>query len=404
MEALSGMLVIRKEKGYTSNDVVARLRGILKMKKIGHTGTLDPDAEGVLPVCLGNATKLVDLIADRDKEYETVARLGIRTDTQDLSSSATVLEEMPEGEVVSKLKRLAESDDGGDTEQACGALAWHDSAGSDEHGGPETVSGTLGRHCPVKSAEGWAASWQEAVLNRALQSFLGDYEQLPPMYSARKVNGRRLYEYARQGIEVERRTSTVRIHEITLLSVELPWVRFRVRCSKGTYIRTLCEDLGQKLGTGAAMEYLLRTRVGMFRLTDARTLGEIEQLVCRDEADPYRLIRPLVMPVDAFFQDCPAGRTAPEDDFRLQNGNALTVGQLQIPAAGAAAATGEGDAMDAGKKFAAEPCNQGGPRRGGAVRTEMPERVRAYDSQGKFCGLYKWSPEKSRYMAEKMFL
>lgn len=350
MEGLSGMLVIRKEKGYTSNDVVAKLRGILHMKKIGHTGTLDPDAEGVLPVCLGNATKLVDLIADRDKEYEAVARLGIRTDTQDLSSSATVLEEMPECEVVSKLQRLAERDEGGDTNQAHGASA---------------------RHVFVESDVGRAASWQEAVLNRALQSFLGDYEQLPPMYSARKVNGRRLYEYARQGIEVERRTSTVRIHEITLLSVELPRVRFRVRCSKGTYIRTLCEDLGQKLGTGAAMEYLLRTRVGMFRLADARTLDEIEQLVSRDDADPYHLIRPLVMPVDAFFQDCPAGKTAPEDDFRLRNGNALTGEQLGIA---------------------------------GSVRTEMPERVRAYDSQAKFCGLYRWRPEKGRYMAEKMFL
>ena len=371
MEALSGMLVIRKEKGYTSNDVVARLRGILHMKKIGHTGTLDPDAEGVLPVCLGNATTLVDLIADRDKEYEAVARLGIRTDTQDLSSSATVLEEMPECEVVSKLQRLAERDEGGDTNQAHGAAVRHCSAGMEADRGTEPAYGASARHVFVESDVGRAASWQEAVLNRALQSFLGDYEQLPPMYSARKVNGRRLYEYARQGIEVERRTSTVRIHEITLLSVELPRVRFRVRCSKGTYIRTLCEDLGQKLGTGAAMEYLLRTRVGMFRLADARTLDEIEQLVSRDDADPYHLIRPLVMPVDAFFQDCPAGKTAPEDDFRLRNGNALTGEQLGIA---------------------------------GSVRTEMPERVRAYDSQAKFCGLYRWSPEKGRYMAEKMFL
>lgn len=371
MEALSGMLVIRKEKGYTSNDVVARLRGILHMKKIGHTGTLDPDAEGVLPVCLGNATKLVDLIADRDKEYEAVARLGIRTDTQDLSSSATVLEEMPECEVVSKLQRLAERDEGGDTNQAHGAAVRHCSAGMEADRGTEPAYGASARHVFVESDVGRAASWQEAVLNRALQSFLGDYEQLPPMYSARKVNGRRLYEYARQGIEVERRTSTVRIHEITLLSVELPRVRFRVRCSKGTYIRTLCEDLGQKLGTGAVMEYLLRTRVGMFRLADARTLDEIEQLVSRDDADPYHLIRPLVMSVDAFFQDCPAGKTAPEDDFRLRNGNALTGEQLGIA---------------------------------GSVRTEMPERVRAYDSQAKFCGLYRWSPEKGRYMAEKMFL
>ena len=358
MEGLSGMLVIRKEKGYTSNDVVAKLRGILHMKKIGHTGTLDPDAEGVLPVCLGNATKLVDLIADRDKEYEAVARLGIRTDTQDLSSSAAVLEEMPECEVVSRLRRLAGTDENGDTEPAHGAAV---------------------RHCPVESDESRAVFWQEAVLRRALQSFLGDYEQLPPMYSARKVNGRRLYEYARQGLEVARRASTVQIYEIKLLSVDLPRVRFRVRCSKGTYIRTLCEDLGQKLGTGAAMEYLLRTRVGVFRLSDARTLDEIERMICREDEDPYRLIRPFVMPVDAFFQDCPRGQTAPEDDFRLRNGNALTREQLGIADAGDAA--GEG-----------------------AARTEMPERVRVYDSQRKFCGLYRWNPERSRYMAEKMFL
>ena len=160
---MDGVIVIRKEKGFTSHDVVAKLRGILHMKKIGHTGTLDPDAEGVLPVALGKATRLVDMITDKEKTYEAVMRLGVVTDTQDM---------------------------------------------------------------------------------------------VPPMYSALKVNGKKLYELAREGKTVERKPRPVHFYEIEILDISFPLVRFRVTCSKGTYIRTLCHDIGEKLCCGAAMESL----------------------------------------------------------------------------------------------------------------------------------------------------
>ena len=237
-----GMMTIYKEAGYTSSDVVARLRGILHMKKIGHTGTLDPDAEGVLPVtldpdaegvlpvCLGNGTKLCELIADRDKEYVAVMRLGVTTDTQDMSGE--VLTKVPEEEVRQRVT-------------------------------PSLVE--------EKAAE-----------------FVGEISQVPPMYSAVKVNGKRLYEYARQGRTVERKARTITIYELEITKIDLPLVTMRVRCSKGTYIRTLCHDLGQELGTGAAMEHLLRTRVGQFRLENAIRLDDAENIMKSD--DPARAI------------------------------------------------------------------------------------------------------------------
>ena len=188
-------MTIYKEAGYTSSDVVARLRGILHMRKIGHTGTLDPDAEGVLPVCLGKGTKLCELIADRDKEYVAVLRLGTVTDTQDMSG--TVLRSIPDEEVI---KRVT----------------------------PE-------------------------ALEEAAAKFRGPIRQVPPMYSAVKIGGKRLYELARQGRTVERPAREVTIYELEIINAALPLVTLRVRCSKGTYIRTLCQDLGEELGTGGAM-------------------------------------------------------------------------------------------------------------------------------------------------------
>ena len=185
---MDGVIVIRKEKDFTSHDVVAKLRGILHMKKIGHTGTLDPDAEGVLPVALGKATRLVDMITDKEKTYEAVMRLGVVTDTQDMSG--TVLSQAAELHVT------------------------------------------------------------EEELRAAIESFAGDYMQVPPMYSALKVNGKKLYELAREGKTVERKPRPVHFYEIEILEINLPLVRFCVTCSKGTYIRTLCHDIGEKLGCG----------------------------------------------------------------------------------------------------------------------------------------------------------
>ncbi len=211
---MNGILNIYKEAGFTSHDVVAKLRGILKQKKIGHTGTLDPDAEGVLPVCIGNATKLCGLLTEKEKTYEAVLLLGQETDTQDISG---------------KILRIAEI----------------------------TVS-------------------PEAV-REVIGSFRGSYEQVPPMYSALKVNGKKLYELAREGKEVERKARTVFLREISVSDIRLPEVSFAVTCSSGTYIRTLCRDIGEKLGCGGCMKKLLRTRVDRFDMKDSLRLSQIEE-------------------------------------------------------------------------------------------------------------------------------
>ncbi len=250
-----GILNVYKEKGYTSHDVVAKLRGIVGQKKIGHTGTLDPDATGVLPVCLGKATKVCDLLTDKDKTYRAILRLGLTTDTQDISGK--VIEERdPEG--------LAE----------------------------------------------------EAVRD-ALLSFVGDYEQVPPMYSALKVNGKKLYELAREGKTIERKSRPVHIYEIKIEEINLPRVEFTVTCSKGTYIRTLCHDLGEKLGVGACMEELQRIAVGRFHLRDALTLQEIREM--KEEGTLEEVLRP----VDSVFMQYPKMQVKTAYESLALNGNPL---------------------------------------------------------------------------------
>ena len=177
---INGVINIYKERGFTSHDVVAKLRGILKQKKIGHTGTLDPDAEGVLPVCLGKGTRLCDMLTDHSKVYEAVLLLGQSTDTQD-------------------------------------------------------VSGNVLQEAPVDVSE--------EEVREAIMSFVGPYDQIPPMYSALKVNGQKLCDLARAGKEVERKARPVEIYEIQIEEIHLPRVRMTVSCSKGTYIRTLCHDI-----------------------------------------------------------------------------------------------------------------------------------------------------------------
>ena len=212
---IHGILNVRKEKGYTSHDVVAKLRGITRQKKIGHTGTLDPDATGVLPVCLGRATRLCDMLTDREKTYEAVLLLGRVTDTQDVGGQTIKTED------TSKLR--------------------------------------------------------EEEVRETIRGFLGEYAQIPPMYSALKVGGKKLCDLAREGKEVERKARKVRIFEIEMLKVDLPRVHIRVSCSKGTYIRTLCHDIGGRLGCGGCMEELVRTRVGRFLLEDSLTIDEIAE-------------------------------------------------------------------------------------------------------------------------------
>ena len=302
-----GMMTIYKEAGYTSSDVVARLRGILHMKKIGHTGTLDPDAEGVLPVCLGNGTKLCELIADRDKEYVAVMRLGVRTDTQDMS-----------GEVTERI-----------TEEEVAALA------------------------------------PEEKIRTEMAAFTGKIRQIPPMYSAVKVNGKRLYQLARQGKTVERASREITIHELEIQKIELPLVTFRVRCSKGTYIRTLCSDIGDRLGTGAAMEHLLRTRVGSFTLDKALTLDEAEAVM---KSDAPERIREYILPVDGFFDEAPRVHVRDEAMRYLLNGNTVRRKMTDL-------APGAQDGY-----------------------------VRMYDKNEKFYALYRYDRSSDEMKSVKMFL
>lgn len=250
---IHGVINIYKEKGYTSHDVVAKLRGIVGQKKIGHTGTLDPDAVGVLPVCLGKATKLCDMLTDKDKTYEAVLRLGVTTDTQD--SSGSVLE--------------------------------------------------------VKEIDGL----NEEMVRSCVESFIGDYMQIPPMYSALKVNGKKLYEFAREGIEIERKARPVTIHDIQITDIVLPYVNMTVSCSKGTYIRTLCHDIGKKLGCGGCMDSLKRTKVNRFEIEDSVTLSKVEELV-----NVGRLSEILV-PVDEMFDSYEKVTVKKEFASFVYNGN-----------------------------------------------------------------------------------
>ena len=311
---MNGILNVYKEKGYTSHDVVAKLRGICHQKKIGHTGTLDPDAEGVLPVCLGTAAKVCSLITDKDKEYEAVLLLGIQTDTQDISG---------------KVQKEA------------------------------------------------AADCTQQQVQEAVRSFEGVYEQVPPMYSALKVNGRKLCDLARAGIEVERRPRQVQIYKITIEWIELPRVKKTVHCSKGTYIRTLCHDIGQKLGCGGCMEELLRTRSGIFTVDAAVKLSKIEEL-----ADSGRL-QEILLPVDRLFFEYPKAAVKAEFQKMLANGNRLPQHAFCIENAAEAAESEPAGLQAAGQILSCE-----------TLRVYMEED---------FFGIYAWDARRKDYKPVKIF-
>ena len=352
-----GMLTVYKEAGYTSSDAVARLRGILRMRKIGHTGTLDPDAVGVLPMCLGNATRICELIADREKEYVAVMRLGVQTDTQDMSGE--ILREIPEEDIP--------------------AILLHNSCLQEAE---EEKIERIEKIQIIKKIQG--------RICEAAAAFVGEIDQIPPMYSAVKVNGKRLYDMARKGITVERKPRRITIYALDIEKVELPLVTMRIRCSKGTYIRTLCEDLGNARGTGAAMQSLIRTRVGQFTLDQARTLDELEHLA---KTKPAELL-PLIRPVDSFFADIPAAACTPDALRLLKNGNVLTLQQLHFLSAeeDPQREYRTADTFDTSSLPGIDP--------GEKV-------IRIYDADGFFYGLYRTrSGAKGRglYSAYKMFL
>lgn len=296
---INGIINIYKEKGYTSHDVVAKARGILKERRIGHTGTLDPEAEGVLPICVGSATKVVPYLTDADKCYEAEVILGVTTTTEDAT-----------GEVL------------------------------EEH------------EVHVSKEE----------INQVVASFVGEYTQIPPMYSAIKVNGVRLYELARRGEIVERPSRKVFIESCEIIEY-ISECRFKIRvnCSKGTYIRTLCTDIGKALGCGAHMGYLLRTRVGHFQLKDSIKLAQLEAY--KEDLSPY------VERLETIFSHYKRFNITPLGIKYLSNGNALQPEHLK----------GEKTILQAG------------------------EMVSVYNEDNQFKAIYCWQPDKNLFKVIKMF-
>lgn len=301
---ISGVINVYKEPGFTSHDVVAKLRGILKQKKIGHMGTLDPNAVGVLPVCLGKATKLCDILSEKDKTYKATLLLGTVTDTQDTT-----------GEVL---------------EQA--------------------------------SKEKLDALNEEKVFE-TIKSYIGDYDQIPPMFSAIKINGQKLYNLARQGEEIERPARHCKILNITVTKMDLPRVDFHVTCSKGTYVRTLCHDIGKDLGVGGCMEHLVRTKVERFDVEESISLKQIEEYRDNGTLDEY------ITPVDEMLDMYSKCIVADGAEKLVYNGNIFTTRNTLLK-----------------------------------MNNEDGQIVRVYTYDGKFIGLYMFNAEKQLYKPIKMFL
>ena len=301
---INGVINVYKEPDFTSHDVVAKLRGIIKQKKIGHMGTLDPKAVGVLPVCLGKATKLCDVLANKDKTYKATLLLGTETKTQDIF-----------GKVVSKA--------------------------SDEE----------------------IDALDEEKVIKTIKSYVGDYEQIPPMFSAIKIKGQKLYDLARRGEEVERPARHFKIIEIRILGIELTRVFMQVTCSKGTYIRTLCHDIGNDLGVGGCMEKLTRTKVDRFDLDTAVKLEDIEK--ARDEGT----LEDLVMPIDEVLDGYSKCVVSNEAEKLVMNGNIFTSGDTKFK-----------------------------------MNHEDGQIVRVYLEDETFIGLYKFYAGKRIYKPEKMFI
>ena len=262
MNEINGVICINKPQDFTSFDVVAIMRRAAGTRKIGHGGTLDPMATGVLPIYIGRAAKTADLNPVSDKRYRATFGLGVTTDTEDVW-----------GKVLTKSEK------------------------------------------PVTPAE----------ITDAVKTMQGDIMQIPPMYSAVKINGKRLYDLARQGVEVERAARPVTVYSIELSDYdeEKRTGTLDIYCSKGTYIRTLCHDIGEKLGVGAAMDQLLRTKVSIFEVDQALTLAQIEERIQQED-------RSFVLPVDQLFTQYPKMQVADEEAAKmLRNGNPITIGKLK---------------------------------------------------------------------------
>lgn len=301
---INGVLNVYKEPGYTSHDVVAKLRGILKQKKIGHMGTLDPYAVGVLPVCLGKATKLCDMLSDQNKTYRATMLLGQVTDTQD--TTGEVLEQVDESQILTI---------------------------------PETT------------------------IFRTVKAYIGDYDQIPPMYSAIKINGQKLYDLARRGEVIERPARHVRIINITITNIDLPRVEMIVECSKGTYIRTLCHDIGQDLGCGGCMEKLVRSKVERFDVEDSITLDQIKELFENGQLEEK------LVPVDDMLDEYSKCVISEEYSKLLYNGNQFSSRATLLK-----------------------------------MNFVDGQKIRVYDYKNEFVGVYQFNEATQLYKPVKMFL
>lgn len=256
---MNGILNILKPPGMTSFDVVGYLRGLIKIKRIGHTGTLDPAAVGVLPICIGNATKVIEFLTESDKLYRAELTLGIETDTQDSTGKI------------------------------------------------------LNTH---------SVNVSEEQIRETFKKFIGKHDQIPPMYSAVKIDGKKLYELARSGMTVERKPRSIEIYDMNILDIKnstVNTVLFDVKCSKGTYIRTLCDDLGRTLGCGGHMSFLVRLSAGAFSISDAISLEEVSELA------KSKKLHEKLLSVDYIFKDFNKIILNTEETKKIVNGLSLEI-------------------------------------------------------------------------------
>ena len=308
---INGVINVYKEVGYTSRDAVSKLTGILRQRKIGHTGTLDPAAEGVLPMCVGKATKLCELLTDHKKQYIAVMKLGIATDTEDIT-----------GEI---------------TEKTDFDKDWYE------------------ENLTVEN------------LTKIKSKFIGTQLQTPPMYSAKRVNGKRLYELAREGKVIERKPCEITIYGIEIKNIDVinREITMIVDCSKGTYIRTLCKDIGEAIGCKAAMKSLLRTKTGDFYLENSYKLDEIEKIVKEDRLDE------IVIPIEKIFNNLRRIDVTGYTSVLLDNGGIIKMEEASLEA--------DADNLQDGEKF------------------------RMYNKDGEFKAIYSYDGKMNVLKIDKMF-
>ena len=308
---LNGIINVYKEVGFTSRDAVSKLTGILRQRKIGHTGTLDPAAEGVLPMCIGKATKLCELLTDHKKQYIAVIKFGIATDTEDVT-----------GEII---------------EETSFSNDWYEEKLTEDN------------------------------LSKVISGFIGRQLQTPPMYSAKRVGGKRLYELAREGKVIERKPCEITIYSIEIKNIDVSRreATIVVDCSKGTYIRTLCKDIGNELGCKAAMKSLVRTKTGNFLLENSYKLDEIEKLVKENR------VSEIIIPIEDVFKNLQRVDVSGYAAILLENGGIIK----------AAAVKPDIEALE--------------PKNG--------EKFRMYNDEGEFKAVYSYNGDINAFKIDKMF-